>query len=141
MSNGQDQFFEEEEAQLAQPAKARPAKAATAQKPSPKASAFTTTKPTRPPSFALVVAIAAVALLLGFSIGYFVALSTAGQRPSSSAGIEPIASAPSSATQADGTDTAQSTLPSGHPDLSSFYNDDGSINEEALAAYRAQNGA
>ena len=138
MSNGQDQFFEEE-AQLAQPAKAQPkGKAASANAPAPKASAFTTTKPTRPPSFAMVVAIAAVALLLGFSIGYFVAVSTTAQRLADTVSDESFTSAPA-ATQSDNASGTQSALPSGHPDLSSFMNDDGTINEKAVEAFRAQN--
>lgn len=103
----------------------------------------------RPPSFAMVIVIAIVALVLGFILGYFFAFSQVNAAinnmyaqiesesgiASSSASSESQAAASSS----DGLSVnEQAGLPSGHPDLSSMINDDGSINQEALDAYRAQ---
>lgn len=92
----------------------------------------------RPPSFALVVVIAVVGVLLGFALGYFVALSQVSRYVGNlQEGLngETSAQAPVSMP----TDVnAEAGLPEGHPDLSSMVNEDGSVNQEALDAFKAQ---
>lgn len=152
MSSNPDQFFEEEE-ELARK-DARPAVGATKAK---RAAAPTSASgrsggaPTgkaaapsdhRPPSFALVVAIALVALLLGICIGYFFAMSVVGG--GSTAGDASAASQQSVvAASSDASSMAVSTgdsaeMPAGHPDISSMMNEDGTVNQEAVDAYKAQ---
>jgi hypothetical protein len=104
----------------------------------------------RPPSFGRVVVIAVVALALGFALGYFFALAQVSasidslygqlQSGSSSTSSSSSTSAPSTSSSSEGSVSVNESagLPSGHPDLSSMINDDGSVNEEALAAYKAQ---
>ena len=89
MSSGSDQFFEEEDELLAEQAQRpqaktqqRPSGATPSGRPAPRGSAQqgTPRRGRKPPSFAMAVAIAVVALILGFALGYFVALNTMGER-------------------------------------------------------------
>lgn len=86
----------------------------------------------RRPSFAVVVAIAVVAIVLGFALGYFVALAQV------SSEIAALYAGDTSGTSLVGASAgvdvnSEADLPSGHPDLSGTINADGSINESALA--------
>ena len=86
----------------------------------------------RRPSFAIVVAIAVVAIILGFALGYFVALAQV------SSEIAALYAGDTSGTSLVGASAgvdvnSEADLPSGHPDLSGTINADGSINESALA--------
>ncbi len=86
----------------------------------------------RRPSFAVVVAIAVVAIILGFALGYFVALAQV------SSEIAALYAGDTSGTSLVGASAgvdvnSEADLPSGHPDLSGTINADGSINESALA--------
>lgn len=103
----------------------------------------------RPPSFGRVVVITVVALALGFALGYFFALAQVSASIDSLYGQLQGGSSSTSSTSSTSTLSSSSSegsvsvnesagLPSGHPDLSSMINDDGSVNEEALAAYKAQ---
>lgn len=127
-----DPFFEDEE-DLAR-AQATPsqksAKAAPAAKAAPSGP--------KPPSFALVVGIAVVALLLGIAIGYFFAMSVVDRSHSTS--TQPTATSSSSLLTADEGE-ADAAMPEGHPDIASMMNPDGSVNEEAVEAFKAQRAA
>jgi len=134
MSN---QFFEDEEELARAEAAAQRAPKPKA-KPAPKpAQAPAQASGAQPPSFALVGAIAVVALLLGVCIGYFVAMAVVDRSPDDAA--------PAGTTQqavVSGADAADASgMPSDHPDISSMINPDGTVNEEALAAYKAQRAA
>ena len=156
-----DQFFEDEdslsgEAHVPAPAKGKStsASAARGKGASPHASAARakagSTAPhakaipaqtgmRRPPSFFMVVVITIVALVLGFCLGYFTALNTW----SSKLEADHATTAGTTQGAAAGTDGAatineEAGLPEGHPDLASLMNADGSIDEEKLAAYKAQ---
>ena len=158
MSNTTDQFFEDEEdlareqsAAGGKDRKGRPApdasgKPAAGGKPAGKARAATPATPAaggkggaKPPTFGMVVAIAAVALVLGVCIGYFFAMSVVDKTRSAGTAATTTA-ATTSASTSDSTDDTGS-LPSGHPDLSTLMNADGTVNEEALAEYRAKRAA
>lgn len=89
----------------------------------------------RPPSFLMVVVITVVALILGFALGYFTALNTWSPKLEQDAGAGTVTQASSGGTSTVNEDTG---LPEGHPDLASLMNEDGTINEEKLAAYKAQ---
>lgn len=135
-STNSNQFFEEEEGlarrQGVAPAiGARLSKSKSAVQAAKKASGQSGSKP---PSFALVVAIAIVALLLGMGIGYFIAMATVGSVSTASYTVD-------ATSQALSTDDKGESLPSGHPDISSMMNADGSVNEEALEAYKASKAA
>lgn len=97
----------------------------------------------RPILFSRVVIIAIVALLLGVAIGYFACLAEVSNRINSLyAGLygtssSTAASSGSSSSVSFDANTAAG-LPSGHPDINSLLNDDGSINQDALVAYHDQ---
>jgi hypothetical protein len=141
-----DPFFDDEE-ELAQaevaaaaekpaPAKAeKAAKTADAEKPEPAG------KVRKPPSFALVVAIAAVALLLGVCIGYFMAMAVVSSSTSAT-----TASTTTVATASDDDDADDETgLPAGHLDLTQFesVDENGSsyYDMDKVAAWRAEHEA
>lgn len=145
MSND-DQFFEEEESLARQQAgagaqagrlraAARPESARTpaGRSGSPASSAPAPSK-RRPPSFALVVAIAAVALILGICVGYFIAMAVVDHSSTSNQVVQTTQSGSSASTGAED----ESGMPEGHPDISSMLNADGSVNEEAVEAYKAE---
>ncbi len=158
MSSGSDQFFEEEDELLAEQAQRpqaktqqRPSGATPSGRPAPRGSAQqgTPRRGRKPPSFAMAVAIAVVALILGFALGYFVALNTMGERIANDYGemLEYASSGSSTTSQSsagttdasdEGSLNEQTGLPEGHPDLSQFINEDGTYNEEAIEAYREQ---
>lgn len=102
----------------------------------------------KPPSFAMVVAIAVVAVILGYALGYFMCLSTTSNKLTSEMSRyttdvsyhdgEAAGSGASDASSAASGVNDELGLPTGHPDLSSLINDDGSINEANFAAYKAQ---
>lgn len=125
MAQDMDQFFTEEDV----PAPGTPA-APRAQAPAPARGGI------KPPTFGMAAAAAAVALLLGVAIGYVAGMyvgANAGGRAGEVAGTATVATT----TDAAGSST-DGELPSGHPDLSQFMNADGTVNEEALAAYKEQ---
>ena len=132
-SSGSDQFFEEE-GDLAQQRASQALESGNAKS---KSKAQVQTKSQRsagiakPPTPGLVAAIAVVALLLGMGIGYFVAMAVV-DRPASDAAVVPAAS---QAAQEEG------SLPSGHPDIASMMNPDGSVNQEAVDAFKASRAA
>ena len=140
MSNASDPFFEEEE-ELAR----SQASSAKASKGSKGASASGKAAPKggpvktggrKPPSFGLAVAIAVVALLLGVGIGYFAAMAVVDR----SDGANPSAATVPAATTA-GEEAESGELPSGHPDIASMMNPDGTVNEEAVEAFKASRAA
>lgn len=128
-SSGSDQFFEEE-GDLAQ---RRASQALGSGNAKTKSKAQVQTKgqkdagTTKPPTPGLVVAIAVVALLLGIGIGYCIAMAVV-DRPAPDTAVVPAAS---QAAQEEG------SLPSGHPDIASMMNPDGSVNQEAVDAFKA----
>ena len=132
-SSGSDQFFEEE-GDLAQ---RRASQALESGNAKTKSKAQVQTKgqkdagTTKPPTPGLVVAIAVVALLLGMGIGYFVAMAVV-DRPVPDAAVVPAASQ---------TAQEEGSLPSGHPDIASMMNPDGSVNQEAVDAFKASRAA
>lgn len=142
MSSDTDQFFEEEE-ELAR----KQADAGTA-KGQPKQAEKTTKTPAaqasakggaKPPSFAMVVVIALVALLVGVCIGYFFAMlvvdrTDASVSTTSTSQVVATTSGDASSTLAD----MESEMPEGHPDITSMMNADGTVNQEAVDAYKAQ---
>ena len=87
--------------------------------------------------------IAVVALLLGVCIGYFAAMMAVG----GAVDVEHSSTSTTTVvtTTGEGDASAASTdalgMPSDHPDISSMINPDGTVNEEALAAYKAQRAA
>lgn len=139
MSSNPDQFFEEEE-ELARK-DARPAgasKACPAQQPAKGAaprSAAPANAP-KPPSFAQVVAIAAVALLLGIGIGYFAAMAVVDRTATDAA--PQAQQAVVAADDSVGGTISEAEMPAGHPDIASLMNPDGTVNQEAVDAYKAQ---
>ena len=151
-----DQFFEEETEIGASRAKSAHAPAtAPAAKGGKNKGASGKKGATKPPSFAMVVGIAVAALVLGYCLGYFVCISTTSNKIqqkydnlaseySSEVNEEAVSSmvAAASATGESAAAAAnvneEAGLPEGHPDLSSMVNEDGSINEEAVEAYKAQ---
>ena len=132
-SSGSDQFFEEE-GDLAQKRASQALESGNAKS---KCKAQVQTKSQRgagiakPPTPGLVAAIAVVALLLGMGIGYFVAMAVV-DRPASDAAVVPAASQ---------TAQEEGSLPSGHPDIASMMNPDGSVNQEAVDAFKASRAA
>ena len=132
-SSGSDQFFEEE-GDLAQQRASQALESGNAKS---KYKAQVQTKSQRgagiakPPTPGLVAAIAVVALLLGMGIGYFVAMAVV-DRPASDAAVVPAASQ---------TAQEEGSLPSGHPDIASMMNPDGSVNQEAVDAFKASRAA
>lgn len=143
-----DQFFDDEDdlasgAAEASAAKEEPparSKPARAKGPAPEPA-----KPARkPPSTAMAVGIAVVALFLGICIGYFFAMSVVSRTggvvdgltsaSSTSVSTESASSDASSVSEA----ASEVELPSNHPDISQFMNEDGSINQEAIDEYKAQ---
>ena len=132
-SSGSDQFFEEE-GDLAQKRASQALESGNAKS---KYKAQVQTKSQRgagiakPPTPGLVAAIAVVALLLGMGIGYFVAMAVV-DRPASDAAVVPAASQ---------TAQEEGSLPSGHPDIASMMNPDGSVNQEAVDAFKASRAA
>lgn len=132
-SSGSDQFFEEE-GDLAQQRASQALESGNAKS---KSKAQVRTKSQRgagiakPPTPGLVVAIAVVALLLGMGIGYFVAMAVV-DRPVPDAAVVPAASQ---------TAQEEGSLPSGHPDIASMMNPDGSVNQEAVDAFKASRAA
>lgn len=132
-SSGSDQFFEEE-GDLAQKRASQALESGNAKS---KYKAQVQTKSQRgagiakPPTPGLVAAIAVVALLLGMGIGYFVAMAVV-DRPASDAAVVPAASQ---------TAQEEGSLPSGHPDIASMVNPDGSVNQEAVDAFKASRAA
>lgn len=145
MSND-DQFFEEEESLARQQAGAgaragragadarrEPARTPARGSGSPASPAPAPSK-RRPPSFALVVAIAAVALILGICVGYFIAMAVVDHSSTSNQVVQTTQSGSSASTGAED----ESGMPEGHPDISSMLNADGSVNEEAVEAYKAE---
>lgn len=148
-----DQFFEDEEslstkAPASAPARGKAAKggqasrgkASTASARTGAASAPAQTGTRRPPSFFMVVVIAIVAIVLGFALGYFTALNTWSSKLEADHAATSGATRTASDSSADGSSTVneEAGLPEGHPDLASLMNADGSIDEEKLAAYKAQ---
>lgn len=129
-THGNDPFFEDEEDVARAQATATP----RASKAAPVASAASSKGARKPPSFGWVVAIAVVALLLGVGIGYFWAMAVVDHSPSSSSSTVTL----TSTSEMDGEAVG---MPEGHPDISSLMNPDGTRNEEALAAYRAEQAA
>lgn len=161
-----DQFFDDEDdlAREQEQAAKQPARPAAAQgsgkKPELDAAemkAAAARHGCKPPSFGMAVGIAAVALLLGICIGYFFAMnvvsrtgsvaidgtSTMGTASTSTTSTSATTSGSSdAATASDSSDEEASTaLPEGHPDLSQFYNADGSLDEEAIAEWKAARAA
>lgn len=145
MSND-DQFFEEEESLARQQAGAgaragragadarrEPARTPARGSGSPASPAPAPSR-RRPPSFALVVAIAAVALILGICVGYFIAMAVVDHSSTSNQVVQTTQSGSSASTGAED----ESGMPEGHPDISSMLNADGSVNEEAVEAYKAE---
>ena len=145
MSND-DQFFEEEESLARQQAgtgaragragadaRREPVRTAARGSGSPTSSAPAPSK-RRPPSFALVVAIAAVSLILGICVGYFIAMAVVDHSSTSNQVVQTTQSGSSASTGAED----ESGMPEGHPDISSMLNADGSVNEEAVEAYKAE---
>lgn len=127
-----NQFFEEEE-ELARRQDVAPATGVRSPKSkgaTPTAKKTSSHSGSKPPSFALVVAMVIVALLLGIGIGYFIAMATVGSVSTVSHTVDTTAQTVSA-------DGEGESLPSGHPDISSMMNADGSVNEEALEAYKA----
>lgn len=135
-STNSNQFFEEEEelARRQDAASATSARASKSKSAAPAAKKAPSRSGSKPPSFALVVAIAIVALLLGMGIGYFIAMATVGSVSTVSHTVDTTA-------QTVSVDGEGESLPSGHPDISSMMNADGSVNEEALEAYKASRAA
>lgn len=129
-THGNDPFFEDEE----DVARAQATVTPQVSKSAPVASAAAPKDARKPPSFGWVVAIAVVALLLGVGIGYFWAMAVVDHGPSSDGST--VALAPTSDTDGEATG-----MPEGHPDIASMMNADGTPNEEALAAYRAERAA
>ena len=131
-----DPFFEDEE-DLARSQAARPSASASAAKKPPKttASPASAVSAKKPPSFALVVAIAVVALLLGVGIGYFWAMAVVDR--SGTAQVQTT----TSPTISTGASSDEEGMPEGHPDISAMMNPDGSINEDAVEAFKAQRAA
>ncbi len=129
-SSGSDQFFEEEEDLARQ--QASPVKDGGKAKSKVKAQVQTQKTATghKPPSFALAVLIAVVALLLGVGIGYFAAMAVVDRSDGAAGSTTPAASAVLGSSE-------EGSLPSGHPDIASMMNPDGSVNQEALDAYKA----
>lgn len=141
-----DQFFEDEESltgETSAPASTKAAGRAKAASPRrASASPVPAQRGTRrPPSFFMVVVITVVALILGFALGYFTALNTWSSKLEAdhavTAGTTQAASG-SAAADAGTSVNEEAGLPEGHPDLASLMNADGSIDEEKLAAYKAQ---
>ena len=140
-----DQFFEEETEIGKSRAKSAHAPAtAPAAKGGKNKGASGKKGATKPPSFAMVV-----------GLGYFVCISTTSNKIqqkydnlaseySSEVNEEAVSSmvAAASATGESAAAAAnvneEAGLPEGHPDLSSMVNEDGSINEAAVEAYKAQ---
>ncbi len=120
MSTGSDPFFQEEGEAVSYEGGVK--------KPTPQAKRAQRGGDGKPPSFGLVVAIALVALLLGVGIGYFAAMAVVDR---------------SNGNVPDGSPAVQSSgeegeaLPSGHPDIASMMNPDGTVDQEALEAYKA----
>ena len=148
-----DQFFEEEEelarAEAAEKAVAKRAPKAAAQaagnpavKRAPKAAQPAAGGP-NPPSFARVCVIAAVALLLGVCIGYFAAMMAVGGTVDAEHSTTSTTTVVTTTGEGDASaaSTDASGMPSDHPDITSMINADGTVNEEALAAYKAQRAA
>lgn len=148
---GSDQFFEDEESLTGEepaPGASRAAgKAGGAGSPGGTrrsggsvqgaGSSGTGTATRRPPSFLMVVAIAVVALILGFALGYFTALNTWSSKLEQDVGGSATTRASTSSGNSS-TVNEETGLPEGHPDLASLMNADGTINEEKLAEYKAQ---
>lgn len=141
----QDQFFEDEEelarAQAEEAPRTRPSAPSDQNGVSAAAPQGGTRKP---PSFGMVVAIALVALVLGFGLGYFAAMSVVDKESPTTDGS--IVSSMGSSSSSESNDALSSVdasegMPEGHPDLSQFMNADGSVNEEALEEYRAERAA
>jgi hypothetical protein len=134
MTPNDDQFFEEEaDVARAQEAPRAPKAGKAAKEPEPAARAAARGGARKPPSFALVVAIAAVALLLGVCVGYFMAMAVVSTSTNTTAVSE--------AASDDGDDAlADATMPADHPDLSQFMGEDGEPDMDKVAAWRAENG-
>lgn len=159
-----DQFFDDEDdlAREQQEASARqtaePSRARESDKQPVADAAATKGVPARPgrkpPTFGMAVAIAVVALLLGVCIGYFFAMSvvsrtggvavegtsamgSASQTTSAASTTSESTASDASGDASDSSETTSAELPEGHPDLSQFYNADGTLNEEAIAQWKA----
>lgn len=91
----------------------------------------------RPPSFALVVAIAVVALVVGVCVGYFIAMAVVDRSMVSNQVVQTAQTDTATSTDAG----EESGMPDGHPDISSMLNPDGTVNEEAVEAYKAEHAA
>ncbi len=119
MSTGSDPFFQEEGEAVSYEGGTK--------KPAPQVKRTQRKGDGKPPSFGLVVAIAFVALLLGIGIGYFAAMAVVDRSGGAADG--------SPAVQSSGAEGE--ALPSGHPDIASMINPDGTVDQEALEAYKA----
>ena len=142
MSSGSDQFFEEEDELLAEQAQRRRQRRSSAPRARPpragplRAAPRSRARPAgdaSPRRLRWRVAIAVVALILGFALGYFVALNTMGERIATTTArcsSTPRAAAPRRRSPPPARPTHltrdRSTnrpgLPEGHPDLSQFIN-------------------
>lgn len=138
-----DDFFEEEadlardQIGSAKPAKTdAPVKAQSRPVAAPSSPALSTAKP---PSFLNVVLIAVAALVLGIGIGYFIAMTVVDRTSSGDASTAATSSVVAEGQSQDIPDVGE--MPSDHPDISSMMNPDGSINEEAVAQYKAERAA
>lgn len=157
MAATDDQFFEEEDAleqrahEAAQAPKGKAARtqARPAPQQAPKVPAAKGAR--KPPSIGMVIAIAIVAVVLGYALGYFMCLRstsvtlvnemsqyTGDSYHSASDGTAAGSAAADAETGSTGGVNDELGLPSGHPDLASLMNADGTLNEEAVAAYKAQ---
>lgn len=137
MSTEQDPFFEEE-AELAR-AQAQACSAKSKKQPAVRAQPPAGATARKPPSFAMVVAIAAVALVLGVCIGYFIAMSVVDRTSSDTGQVSSSSSgqvAQTARTDSSGADDA--SMPEGHPDIASMLNSDGTVNQEAVEEYKAR---
>ena len=138
-----DDFFEEEadlaRDQVVSAGTGKNAASGKARKTPAAPSASPARSAAKPPSFMNVVLIALAALILGIGIGYFIAMTVVDRTSSSNSAS---VSAPAVTMGTESQDIPETgEMPSGHPDISSMMNPDGSINEEAVAQYKAERAA